>query len=490
MSSAEVESTPAVEVTETMDTTEEAKTAATKEEESSAEGKKETTEHDEAKENGVDEEGHKEEKSQDGDEKKSETEEGHSSKVAEHYNKIEEKGKDHRKQSKIYFMRNFNNWAKSQIIADALNRITKTTRSRSVAVLDLACGKGGDLYKWRAGEIGTLVCADIAATSVDQCKDRFRDMRDRSGRDFCHGEFIVLDATKDRLRNKLKKKEMQFDLTSCQFAFHYSFESAKQADMMMRNATENLKPGGYFLLTIPDDNDLVSRWKQSEKDSFGNEIYEVKFSQGVYDAQNLPPLFGAQYHFKLEGVVDCPEFLVNQTVLEKLAARYKMNLIYKKRFREVFDQNKITDEGKRLLTKMQALETYPPEHGDEASSEDFRTEFPHAVSMLAFLEENVDDQGRRPFRVGCLSTSHWQAVSLYTAFLFQKEPPPPPPEEEKKEEEKATEESESKTEKSESKGESDKKSDEAAKEEPSEDAEMKEPEKETTDEKKDEEATE
>ena len=50
---------------------------------------------------------------------------------------------------------------------------------------------------------------------------------------------------------------MQFDLTSCQFAFHYGFESAEKADLMMRNATENIKPGGYFVLTIPDANDIV-----------------------------------------------------------------------------------------------------------------------------------------------------------------------------------------------------------------------------------------
>ena len=34
------------------------------------------------------------------------------------------------------------------------------------------------------------------------------------------------------------------------------------------------------------------------------------------DKQNLP-LFGARYNFHLEGVVDCPEFLVFFPVLEK-----------------------------------------------------------------------------------------------------------------------------------------------------------------------------
>ena len=43
---------------------------------------------------------------------------------------------------------------------------------------------------------GTLICADIAATSLEQCKERFKEFRDRSGRDFCHADFVEVDATK------------------------------------------------------------------------------------------------------------------------------------------------------------------------------------------------------------------------------------------------------------------------------------------------------
>lgn len=60
-----------------------------------------------------------------------------------------------------------------------------------------------------------------------------------------------------RLREKFKDPSMQLDFVSCQFAFHYSFESLPQADCMLRNASESLREGGYFVGTIPDANDLV-----------------------------------------------------------------------------------------------------------------------------------------------------------------------------------------------------------------------------------------
>ena len=50
--------------------------------------------------------------------------------------------------------------------------------------------------------------------------------------------------------------------------------------------------------------------------SFGNEVYEISFDM---EGKQHIPLFGAKYHFKLEGVVDCPEFVVYFPLLEKYA---------------------------------------------------------------------------------------------------------------------------------------------------------------------------
>ena len=54
------------------------------------------------------------------------------------------------------------------------------------------------------------------------------------------------------------------------------------------------------------------RLESSEGLSFGNDVYEVTFvKKGDYS------LFGCEYHFRLEGAVDCPEFLVYFPMLEK-----------------------------------------------------------------------------------------------------------------------------------------------------------------------------
>jgi len=59
---------------------------------------------------------------------------------------------------------------------------------------------------------------------------------------------------------------------------------------------------------------LRRRLRDSETMSFGNEVYRVDFE---LENKSDIPLFGAKYNFHLEGVVDCPEFLVFFPAIEK-----------------------------------------------------------------------------------------------------------------------------------------------------------------------------
>ena len=60
------------------------------------------------------------------------------------------------------------------------------------------------------------------------------------------------------------------------------------------------------------------RLEKSEDLSFGNDVYRVTFEK-----KDDYPLFGCKYDFHLEGVVDCPEFLVYFPLLEKYVLNNK-----------------------------------------------------------------------------------------------------------------------------------------------------------------------
>ncbi|XP_031838554.1 RNA guanine-7 methyltransferase [Nomia melanderi] len=329
--------------------------------------------------------------------------------VAKHYNSLEDKGVSIRNQSRILYMRNFNNWIKSMLISEYITKQDKVHGS-SLRVLDICCGKGGDLIKWMKVNVTHVVCADLAQTSIEQCQQRYNDMFNRNSnkRGFdpiFTAEFIAADCTKVRLREKYKDPSIQFDLVSCQFALHYSFETLQQAECMMRNVSECLKPGGYFIGTIPDTYDLVSRWQKSDGNKIENEVYSIEF---LCD-KKMPPLFGAKYNFHLEGVVNCPEFLVHIPTLCKLASKYCLELVKFERFDNYYERMK--NEGRSLLSKMHALETYPPFHGVPLlghSTQDYQ----HAVQYMQTLPDHR--------KIGTLSKPEWEVISLYAVFAFKK----------------------------------------------------------------------
>lgn len=331
----------------------------------------------------------------------------HSVKVASHYNSLQEVGLAARSRSRIFFMRNFNNWLKSVLIGEILDQV-RGAGPRQVSVLDLGCGKGGDLLKWRRGGISHLVCADIAGVSVEQCQSRYEDMKKKSHANerLFSAQFITADCTKEVLSEKLDDPQLMFDICSCQFVYHYSFESEQKADMMLRNACERLKPGGFFIGTTPDAFELVKRLEASDSLSFGNEVFKVSFqSKGFY------PQFGCQYHFSLEDVVNVPEFLVYFPLFEHMAKRYNMHLVLKQRFSEFFGEKVKKEHHRSLMMKMMALEPFPSEDGGRQAT-DSRGEYSHAKEHCERVGVKVP--------LGTLSRSEWEAASIYLVFVFQK----------------------------------------------------------------------
>lgn len=324
-----------------------------------------------------------------------------SSVVATHYNTLEEKGLEARFKSKIFFMRNFNNWMKSMLISEFIGKL-QDGGVREMKVLDMCGGKGGDLFKWQKGNIAHLICTDIAEVSVNQAQERYNKIKGRQSRLFT-AEFIACDATHAEQRELYQDKTVQLDLTSCQFAFHYCFESLPQAEQMLKNAAECLKPGGYFIGTIPDANEIMRRHRAAGDVKFGNSIYEIKL---LFDPENAP-LFGAKYDFHLEEVVDCPEFLVHFPTLVKLAAKYDLELVKRQSFGDYYKE--MIEQGKDLIEKMKGLETYSPD--SKELSYDDEDEYAHAKEVVLKKEEDEGERrSRYRPRVGTLSKSEWDVI--------------------------------------------------------------------------------
>ncbi|KAI7821604.1 mRNA capping enzyme-domain-containing protein [Kickxella alabastrina] len=269
--------------------------------------------------------------------------------VALHYNTRRQLGTEDRLRTKITGLRLFNNWVKSVLI-------TEHTFARC-KVLDLGCGKGGDLLKWSIANVGEYVGMDIAEVSVAQARERYMAM---SYAKF-PARFYAQDCYGEPLEKTIEPADYKADVISAQFCLHYAFETETKAHQMMSNVSSHLAKGGTFVCTIPNANWLVKQLRASESTSFGNDVYTVKFA-----TSDPPTLYGCAYKFTLdEAVEECTEYLVNLPSFIELAKSYGLELMYVQRFHELFNAKIDDPKFLGLFRKMRVIDDIRQEISDD-----------------------------------------------------------------------------------------------------------------------------
>ena len=151
---------------------------------------------------------------------------------------------------------------------------------------------------------------DIASISIDQAQTRWESLP-RSTR--FDATFAALDCYSEPLTRGIPpaKLAQPFDVVSMQFCMHYAFESVAKVRCMLNNVTRWLRPGGVFVGTVPNAEQLLMRLDQIPAEasdlSFGNSVYSIKF-----ESRESRPLYGHRYSFFLQDAVeDVPEYIVH-----------------------------------------------------------------------------------------------------------------------------------------------------------------------------------
>lgn len=240
--------------------------------------------------------------------------------VRQHYNAVPQRGRDWRQtDSRIKGLRSFNNWVKSTIIhkfspsEQRASQVNSYERPPGLLVLDLGCGKGGDLGKWQQAPHGVdlYVGIDPAEISIDQARERYTEMARRSGRGWrggfrgggrgketFHAEFFTQDAFGKSITNIPIIRDVGFDIgapgsrrggggfdvVSMMFCMHYAFESEAKARGMLQNVAGSLKKGGRFLGTIPNSDVIRSQVEVFHKAQ--EKLNESKSSDKIREEHN------------------------------------------------------------------------------------------------------------------------------------------------------------------------------------------------------------
>lgn len=333
--------------------------------------------------------------------------------VRQHYNSVPERGREWRtRESKIKGLRVFNNWIKSCIIQRYSpdedhapgSRESGRSSGKELLVLDMGCGKGGDLNKWQSAPqpVQLYVGLDPADVSITQARDRYRNLSSRGGRGGHHrrppprlfdGRFYVKDCFGETIESleiiqqvgfdPSPMNRRGFDVVSMMFSMHYAFESETNARNMLRNVAGALKKGGRFIGCIPNSDVLgehVRKWNEEhaakkkaaeeakengsgadpepaeEKEEgeadddeppadpgaeWGNSIYRVRFPGKTPEDGVFRPAFGWKYNFFLdEAVEEVPEYVVPWEAFRALAEDFNLELQFHRPFLDIWEAEK------------------------------------------------------------------------------------------------------------------------------------------------------
>lgn len=128
------------------------------------------------------------------------------------------------------------------------------------------------------------------------------------------------------------KQRIEFDIVSTQMAIHYFFESEDKLRAYLQNVTDRLRPGGFFIGTTIDADELVYQVRNSKggDNTIQNDFMKVVLPQDSFPKDKSP--YGLKYYFFLkeaigkdtsesaERLVD--EYLLIFPVLVQIAAEY------------------------------------------------------------------------------------------------------------------------------------------------------------------------
>ena len=161
--------------------------------------------------------------------------------------------KDRSESLTIDLQKYHNKVIKSINLFDKVSNLLYTADSDvNIRLLDLACGKGGDIWKWQHNRMKRCIGLDINNDNINNSDNgawaRYANMKN-SVKKVPEVEFLCMDTSENIMERfpSIFQKEDKFHIITLMFALHFFFKDKKTLDGLIKNIDENLKSGGYFI---------------------------------------------------------------------------------------------------------------------------------------------------------------------------------------------------------------------------------------------------
>ena len=273
---------------------------------------------------------------------------------------------------------------------------SKNAKDYQIKLLDLACGKAGDLYKWSENRIDIVVGIDINANNIYDVRDgacvRYNDFRKKMetfdgahipkvkflngdiSKNIKNGSAVLDDERSIETRDQIWREigNNYFDIVSIQFAIHYLFENIEKFNGLLINISDNIKSGGLVIGCCFDGSHIYNK-KDNADNMFGHSkgysisgqkdgdiIWKIKKDYHDIDETGLLPNTENSLGLEIDVFVKSigsynREYLVNFDYLTSKMNEYGFDLMESVMFSQIYSTYKdttgfkeLTDDEKRL----------------------------------------------------------------------------------------------------------------------------------------------
>lgn len=231
-------------------------------------------------------------------------------------------------------LRNFHNLIKSHLI------LTAKRNTYGENLLDIACGRGGDIMKWSKAKFKFVTAFDSDKKSIYESNDfdgaikRFKSIKTTLFTPKCF--FWNFSAIDPNILTNLNSKDAGkiYDVISCQFAIHYF---VNDIDILLNMVSNKIKVGGLFIGTTVDGDLLNLNLEKGNIDLPFLKVYKETEYKYIYEIKNNGI---NETYYDYRGALS--EFFVFKDKLIEKCKEYSLELVSIKNFhewKEIFNSN-------------------------------------------------------------------------------------------------------------------------------------------------------
>lgn len=223
-------------------------------------------------------------------------------------------------------MRKFHNYVKFNVYG-------RYIKSNETNILELAGGRGGDLFKLQSLQTNYILFIDIDENALNEAKRRYNELI--KNKPFTI-DFLQLDITKVGTLKEIQtiSKVSMFNVISIQFAIHYFLSNETTFNRVLKTIDSLMETNGHVIITALDGAKIFGLLKDIKKDetySFSKNGKDVIRIQKDYSNNRLNNL-GQQITFFIESIGQHPEYLVNFDYLIKKFEKINYSIVEDKYF--------------------------------------------------------------------------------------------------------------------------------------------------------------